>query len=307
MSDFNFYEFNRQNVLGVIILFLQSVRRTVNAFLAFFAYSLFSGGIKEWMWIVLGVSLIGSGVIAVLRFKNFQFKLTDKQLVINNGILTKEVTNIPLERIQSVHLHQNFVQRILGITGLKIDTAGSVAQELEISALKRLKAKALLKELQPSAVPYSSVSDGLNEISYAIYDVHEPKPVAQHPLVDLNFKALLLLAITENHIRNGLLAIGVVFGYLGQYIDYSEEYLIELFDDYAPEFIESTIVQFTAFVVSFLVLSVLLSFIQVLLRFWDFKASVSEESFQIESGLLKRNEFTIPLNKNPSGKKHRCG
>ncbi|MFK7755318.1 MAG: PH domain-containing protein [Flavobacteriales bacterium] len=298
MSEYNFHEFNRQNVLGVVILFIQSVRRTLNAFLAFFAYSLFSGGMKEWLWAFFGLSLIVSGVIATLRYKNFQFKLTDKQLILNSGILTKEVTNIPLERIQSVHLHQNFIQRILGITGLKIDTAGSVAQELEISALKRNKAKSLLKALQPARRARSVLdhSDS-NELSYAIYDVVEAAPAEQHKLVDLDFKALILLAITENHVRNGLLAIAVIFGYLGQYLDYSEEYLIELFDDYAPELIENTVIQITAFVILFLVLSVLLSFVQVILKFWDFKASVSEESFQIESGLLKRNEFSIPLNK----------
>ena len=139
MSEYNFEEFNHQNLLGVIIIFVQSVRRMLNAYLAFFAYSIFSEGTGSYVWWIFGVSLIFIAVTSVLKFRNFKFRLDETQLVLNSGVLTKDVTNIPLDKIQSVHLHQNFIQRILGITGLKIDTAGSSTEELEIPALKRKK------------------------------------------------------------------------------------------------------------------------------------------------------------------------
>ena len=60
---------------------------------------------------------------------------------------------------------------------------------------------------------------------------------------------------------------------------------------------ESGIALIVVFVFTFLLLSVLLSFIQVILKFFDFKAEVDDQSFYISSGLIKRNEFTIPLKK----------
>lgn len=297
MSDFNFHEFNRQNILGVVVIFSQSVRRMFNAYLAFFATTLFTDGIGRYAWTFFGLSVVFMVVTSILRYKNFQFKVSDKQLILNSGILTKEVTNIPLERIQSVQLHQNFVQRILRITGLKIDTAGSVTQELEISALTKTKAKAMLKELRKEQSELVDLKPEEGEEEIAVTEIKEQIEEPQVKLVDLDFKALLMLAITENHIRNGLIAIAFISGYAGQYLDYSEEFLINAFDDYAPELIESTLTQVVVFIFFFLILSVFLSFVQVILKFYDFRASVGHNSFEIKAGLIKRNEFTVPLNK----------
>lgn len=295
MSEYNFEEFNHQNILGVIIIFVQSVRRMLNAYLAFFAYSIFSEGTGSYVWWIFGVSLIFIAMTSVLKFRNFKFRLDETQLVLNSGVLTKDVTNIPLDRIQSVHLHQNFIQRILGITGLKIDTAGSSTEELEIPALKRKKAESLL-ELLKGRIRNNEAPINGDEFIEESADVFE-KESLKETLVKLDFKAILLLAITENHIRNGLIAVAFIMGYAGQYFDYSEQFVVDVFDDYAPKLVESGIALIIVFVVTFLVLSILLSFVQVILKFFDFKAEVDDQSFYISSGLIKRNEFTIPLKK----------
>ncbi len=249
------------------------------------------------MWLFFGLSLVYSAVVSVLRYRNFKFLVNKNQLVLNTGILTKEVTNIPLDRIQSVQLHQNIIQRILRITGLKKDTAGSAAEELEIPALSKLKANALLEFLKSRIEPETQNEESREQI----LDEENPpvkKPKApKRKLVDLDFRALLTLAITENHVRNGLIAIAFIMGYAGQYLEYSEEFLIEAFDDYAPELINSGVAAFLSFIVLFLTLSVLLSFVQVMLKFFDFKAEVDDNSFYIASGLLRRNEYTVPLKK----------
>ncbi len=297
MNKYNFEEFNRQNILGVIVIFTQSVRRMFNVYLAFFATTLFTDGIANYAWILFTISIVFMAVSSILKYRNFQFRINEGQLVLNAGVIVKDVTNIPLDRIQSVHLHQNFVQRILGITGLKIDTAGSVTQELEISALRRSKASAMLKELT-SEISVKEVETELTELhKEEVIEIEELVEKERVKLVDLDFRALLTLAITENHVRNGLIAIAFVMGYGGQYFDYSEEFLIQLFDDYAPELIQSTIVQVFLFILFFLILSILLSFVKTILQFFDFKASVGGESFEIKSGLLRRNEFTVPLDK----------
>jgi len=296
MSSYDFQKDNRQNILGVIVIFFQSVRRTINAYLAFFAYSLFSTGIKSYMWYLVGASLIFILISSVLRYRNFIFKLTEKQLILNSGVFTKEVTNIPLARIQSVQLHQNFIQRILGITGLKIDTAGSVAEELEIPALKKAKAEALLAVLNERIETSKAETSLDEEIDVTAEPVKTDKSVKEM-LVNLDFKSLCLLAITENHVRNGFIALAVISGYAGQYLDYTEEFLIEHLDQFDTDFLESTLAQFISFILLFLVLSVTISFAQVILKFFDFKALISKTSFEIKSGLLRRNEYTVPLSK----------
>ncbi len=296
MSDYNFEEFNRQNILGVVVIFTQSLRRMFNAYLAFFAYSFFSDGVVSYTGAFILISMVFMAVTSVLKYKNFQFKLEEHQLILNSGVLTKDVTNIPLDRIQSVHLHQNFIQRILGITGLKIDTAGSASEELEIPALTKKKAQSLLDRLKGEIVEFQKEAEVSGEHSDMSFS-EKKETSLKHLLVKLDFKAILTLAITENHIRNGLIAIAFVMGYAGQYLDYSEEIVVEVFDDYAPQLIESGLVMIVTFTFFFLILSVLLSFVQVILKFFDFKAEVDDDSFYISSGLLKRNEFTIPLKK----------
>jgi putative membrane protein len=145
-SDFSTPQ--RQDLLGVLVYFVKNGRALVSLLIVLFATAgKFENGT---LYFILGMLVSTSLVfgISYLQYLKFTFHIENDEVIIHHGVIFKEKRIIPLERIQSVHLHQNLVQQLLGLVGLKIDTAGSGKQELEISALKEPMARAFQEAIQ---------------------------------------------------------------------------------------------------------------------------------------------------------------
>jgi membrane protein YdbS with pleckstrin-like domain len=85
--------------------------------------------------IVLPIAFIGSilfaVVIAVLVFvfsnlwhNNWFYELTDSEIKIHYGIISKTYKTIPYTKIQNVDVHQGLIERIFGLASVNIHTAG---------------------------------------------------------------------------------------------------------------------------------------------------------------------------------------
>lgn len=62
---------------------------------------------------------------AKLYWKNYNFKLESDRITIKRGIIGKNIVNIPYERIQNVNVWRGILDRIYGLSTIKIETAGS--------------------------------------------------------------------------------------------------------------------------------------------------------------------------------------
>lgn len=67
--------------------------------------------------------------IAVLDARSYAFVLRDDVFYKESGIITKKFTSIPYDRIQNVDLERDIFDRILGLSKVRIETAGSLALE----------------------------------------------------------------------------------------------------------------------------------------------------------------------------------
>ncbi len=59
----------------------------------------------------------------------FTFHITPGEIVIRSGVIAKKQRNIPIRRVQNIEINQNFVQRILGLAKVRIETAGDIQTE----------------------------------------------------------------------------------------------------------------------------------------------------------------------------------
>ena len=287
----------RQSSLGFVIYIGRNMRAIISLLLSFFAF----GALQAVAFLFIGL-LILLGVIIVLifsylQYEFFTFQIANEELIINEGVLFRERKVIPFHRIQSVHLHQNLLQRITRLVGVKVDTAGSKGKELEIPALTRKKAETLrdlLREKsQMSEEPPTEITEQAEELPPSTAE----KPVHSNVLVKLNVLNLLVLGITENHLRSGFLALAIVIGYFQQYSEFVKKYIEPAVEDYLPESSEINITLIAGGVFVFLIGSILISLIRVLLKFWDFEARLEENFIQIQSGLLRRNQYRVPKKK----------
>ncbi len=66
-----------------------------------------------------------------LEYLSFTFELAPREVIIRQGVFTRETAVIPYERIQNINTRRTVVERFLGLATLVIDTAGTNPQAAE--------------------------------------------------------------------------------------------------------------------------------------------------------------------------------
>lgn len=289
MNRLNLHEPQRQAPLGVAIMFFQNLRRAINFVLAVLVVNL--GKDFE----VLGMGYRGWGIIlaiffliySFLQYRKFFFYVSGDNFVIEKGVLRQEKINVPFARIQTVNTKQNIIQRILNLVGLKVDTAGSVAQEIQIPALSKTYAQELRDFLMEKRYEYQE-EEGTEELKVR---------GEREPLLKLSVSDLFKVGFTQNHLRSGLILFAIVNGYIWQF----EDYLIKPFEPYIEETAKSLLTTWVLLlpfaIAAFLVLSVISSLVTTILRYYGFSFYLTDEGLEIESGLFNRNSYNVPFDK----------
>lgn len=73
----------------------------------------------------LAIYLIVTYLIAVLVYNHFYFKIENDRLDIEYGIIHKRHASVPFRQVQNVNIIRTFIDRILGIARLEVESAGS--------------------------------------------------------------------------------------------------------------------------------------------------------------------------------------
>jgi putative membrane protein len=292
----------RQSYLGVVVYMMRNFRALTTLLISLIAVA----AAAPIFWTIVGIALIPLMILfslfAYWQYRNFTFHVEGDELVIHKGVLVKERKTVPVERIQSIQVTKNVIQRILGLVALKVDTAGSRGNELEIPALERSRADALrdlLYDKKEALKAESATADQVRDET-AIPGAEKERDAADergHLLVHLGFFDLIKVGLTENHLKTGFIALAFVFGYASQYQEFLEEYLEGYVDTYASKVAEASLTLIIFGLVLYAVFSVLLSMIRTFLRFFDLRAELKSEAVEVTTGLLQRNEYRVPKRK----------
>ncbi|MBC7524758.1 MAG: PH domain-containing protein [Flavobacterium sp.] len=201
----NFNTPQRQSSIGIFVLFFDSFQKLGRAFwpiILIWAFNSHTVGKVLIFFISMGVlSIIGT--IAYLRYLNFTFYIDEQndEFIVNEGIINKTKTTIQLNKIQQVSIHQNLIQRLIGVYAITIDTAGTDKKEGNIKAISHnlavaLKAKLLENENNSSATNIISSSD--EALSENI------------PFLNINLLSLIKIGFTSNYVKS----IGLILTFL---------------------------------------------------------------------------------------------
>lgn len=297
---------NRQSLVGVVIYLARNFRALATVLISLVAIA--ASQPKIWIYIGIGIIplMVLFSLLAYLQYQNFTFHVSDDELIIHRGVFVKDRTVIPADRIQSIQITQNLIQRIIGLVSLKVDTAGSKGSELEIPALERVRARQMQELLYfkkeqilaekkqgepPGDGPSITADEGVTSAPRT--DARDRERI----LVRLSIGDLLLVGITENHLKTGLIAFAFVFGYLSQYREIIEQYLTGSVDTYAGQVANAGIAMVLAALVLYAILSVVLSLGRTILRFFNLKAVLKTDAVEVSTGLLRRDENRVPIQK----------
>lgn len=132
----------RQSPIAVAFLALRAIRRIGIAQLVVAVLFLTRLPVAALFTVIplIGLVLLGFSVLAWWRFT---FVVADAELHVTKGVLSQERLTVPLERVQSVSIHQQLLHRLVGLVNVSVDTAGASTAEFEIDAIDRPIAEAL--------------------------------------------------------------------------------------------------------------------------------------------------------------------
>ena len=288
MNPESFADPQRQHPMGLAGYFVKNLYGLVKSFWPIAAGLALSSEVFNYAsWVGLGLLLL-VGVSAFIEYRYFKFHLTKEALVVHSGWIQKERMVIPFERIQAVHLHQSAWHQALGLCGLKVDTAGSGGSELDFAALNKQEA------LDLRALLTGGAREGVNPEQPLAESVEQEEPES---LMQLDTRKLFKVGLTQNHLRNGLIAVGAFFTVLeplerwwGTWIESLPEWTLLLFAF-------AWVLLIIPAIILFVFLAVLVSVVSAFIKYYRFRADIQGADLSIESGLFRRNEFRIPLSK----------
>lgn len=216
----------------------------------------------------------------LIQFFKTRIFIAENELIEQTGIFTKRTKTIPIHKIQSVHLIQNYIHRFTDTCTLKIETAGSEKTELELSAIDYLKAQDLQDFLQlKEAVAVAKNSDSNST-----------------KLMGLSNKDLLKLAISENHIRT----LSLIFAFAMSRLDDLRQFFGKKTDAILDE--QMNQIHFTGAMIAGMIamgiaITLAFSVIRVLLRYNDMQLTANQKGFQVKWGFLQTQQKMMLQNK----------
>ena len=108
-------------------------------------------GYVGWFLAIMVFLIVLPFIWAKLSYRFYKYELTDDGFRKELGVIYKKYVTIPYDRIQNVDIYRGILARILGLSDLNIQTAGSSAQasrgEGRLPGLSREDAEKLRDEL----------------------------------------------------------------------------------------------------------------------------------------------------------------
>lgn len=127
--------------------------------LVFILLPVLVGGADAVTWFNVSIAVLYGILVLpwiVLFYVRFRYWITDRELIVHSGVLTRRRRNIPIERIQNIDIEQGLLSRMFGTAKVAIYTAGSSQAEgvLEFVLLKEAQdIRAVIREKQKDLVP----------------------------------------------------------------------------------------------------------------------------------------------------------
>ena len=289
METMDFSQPIRQSAKGILIIFVFNAIKFFKSFFpAFIALGLAFFRKKSFLnltplsiiAIIVGVLIIIL-IIAILKYLNFKFYVTDTEFRLATGILNKDTTVIPKSKIQNVNIQQNFLHQIIDVVSLNIETAGDKTSEIEITALDKSTALRLKKELFIKKNIQTDITESIDKTNV---------------FFKITLKQLLLEGILQNHLKSFVLIISFTIGLYYQFKDYIQSFEINV-DERFIEFDNVSLLNlmyFNIIAISIvMIISVIYSVIRIFIVNYNLEVVENEKTIEINKGLFNKISLSL--------------
>jgi len=252
------------------------------------------GSNAEW-WIM--ILFVPAAAAALLRYWSYRYRLGAEEMVVREGIITRNERHIPYARVQNINLIQNPLHRLLGVAEVHLETASgnkpeAVIRVLSTQAIDELRQHVFRGRSAGEAIPAA----GPPSVAAAAKTPARPA----RPLLELSPRELVLFGLISNR---GTAVVAAALGAAWQ-LDVFRDKLGGLPEEIAGEATNwippgpiQTIVLGLLVLLAVLLLLRLLSVGFALMKFYGFRLQLHGNDLRAEYGLLTRITATIPLHR----------
>jgi putative membrane protein len=286
----NFSQPQRQSLIGVVVLFANTIQKTIRAFWPLVL--IWMVRIESMNKLVLFggtfVILVLLALFSYLQYHYFTFHIDEEteEFVIQKGVFNKTRITIQLHKIQQVNINQSLIQKLVNVHKLEIDTAGSDKKEASISAISHELALALKERL--IALSKTSNETAVDEIS----EIEE-----KQTFIAIHLISLLKIGITSNYVRSFaliLLFFSTILENIQKVVgdEVLDENQVTNYLDSLP-IITSIVLVFGIFFT--LILTV--NLVRTVIKYFNFTIQKSRNSISLHYGLLATKNILLNPNK----------
>ncbi len=292
MPDFDFSEPQRQSEVGLILIFTTSlyhIIRNLWVVAVYFVIGEFSSQMLFFAGAGVVLVLLLSLGYSILYFLNFKFHIDYKneEFVLQKGVISTDVINIPFQKIQQVNFRRNILQRVIGVYSVVVETAGSQDKEVEIKALSHEKANALAERLMAHAEEEQEETEGEPVKTAEAQEgkkTAKPGPQWEHKV---SLWTLTKLGLTSNYLRG----VGIIIAF---YFTLKEQFML---DEALPEDFQDPGMVWAQgkflLVIFLLVLGMIITVGETLIKYFGLHLQKFRDTLQVEMGL--RNNTKVNL------------
>ncbi|MCC8358805.1 PH domain-containing protein [Salinimicrobium sediminilitoris] len=293
MPNYNFTEPQRQSGVGLVLIFATSlyhIARNLWVVVFYFAF-------KEVDQRTL--LLAGAGFILILLislgysikyFLNFKFHIDEKneEFVLQKGVFSTDVINIPFQKIQQVNFRRNILQRVIGVYSVVVETAGSQDKEVEIKALSEERANALADLLMAHAEEERAV---VQEEDTNLEVGEENKSSTSKVLPEWEHKVSLLTLIKLGLTSNYLRGVGIIIAF---YFTLREQFMFN--DELSAQLQEPQVYWAQGkfmLIIFLLIVGMVFTVGETVIKYFGLHLQKFRDTLQVEMGL--RNNTKVNL------------
>ncbi len=288
MREYDFSQPQRQSKVGLILIFGTALFHLIRNLWVVVIYFLVKEVDRQVLLLIflgLFVLLLSTLAYSIVAFLNFKFHIDEKnrEFVLQKGVISTDVINVPFEKIQQVNFRRNLLQRVIGVYSVVVETAGSQEKEIEIKALFQDKANELADRLMELKRVESGVEAEIDTFEESPYRESSKKAEWEH---HVSLGTLFKLGLTSNYLRG----VGLIIAF---YFTLREQFMLE--EVLPAEIPRQQMVEKGSFIfiMGLLLFGMFITVAETVIKYYDLNLKQFRDSLQVEMGLRNNTKVNI--------------
>lgn len=280
----------RQSPAGIFVeiaFAFQNAMKVLWALVIYLILQVSKVGLFNSFLVLLAIALLVF-LMGYLNYRNFLFYIDEDQdeFILRKGIFNKERIGIRFERIQQVNINQSFLQKLINVYEVEIETAGSAKNEAKIRAVSKPIALAIRERLLARKI--SEAEKSFKPDTIMNRDQEESTPVLKIAL-----SSLVKIALTSDYLKS----LGLIIAFFATVYNKLKESVFKD-NDMESNFLEYlSSLNLSQYILIITGVIILVVFVFNLIRFtivyFDFTIRKQGPSLQFSYGLLNTKNTLI--------------